>query len=85
MPRALGTAAAQARTALSSVRIAALQERCRQALGELFPPVYSYLRQARGSEADEREVRKALQGLVGANRLNDCMCVDELVFTEQYG
>jgi hypothetical protein len=70
---------------LGAVRHAALQERCRQALGDLFPSVYSYLSRARSEMAEEREVRKTLQSLVGPHRLNDCMCVDELVFTEQYG
>lgn len=70
---------------LKSVRHAALQERCRQALGDLFPPVYSYLREARQNNCSEKEVRKELQALVGRDRLNDCLCVDELVYTEQYG
>ena len=33
--------------------------------------------------ADEKEVRTKLQQLVGRERVNDCMCVDELIFTEQ--
>ena len=70
---------------LGAVRHAALQERCRQALGELFLPVYEYLRVARDPSAlaDEKEVRTKLQQLVGRERVNDCMCVDELIFTEQ--
>jgi len=71
--------------AFGGMRHAALQERCRQALGDLFPPVYAYLRQARSEEADEKDVRKKLLLLVGQGRLNDCMCVDELVFTESVG
>ena len=67
------------------MRHAALQERCRQALGDLFPAVYEYLSEARRRMADERDVRKNLQAIVGRDRLNDCMCVDELVFTESYG
>ena len=59
------------------------RERCEQTLGELFPPVHAYLRQARSSQADENEVRKTLLSLVGKERLPDCMCVDELVFIEQ--
>ena len=54
-------------------------------LGDLFPPVYSYLREARQNNCSEKEVRKELQALVGRDRLNDCLCVDELVYTEQYG
>ncbi len=71
------------RTSMGGMRHAALQERCRQALGDLFIPVYSYLRAARAEEAEEREVRKKLLTLVGRECLNDCMCVDELIFTEQ--
>lgn len=68
---------------LGAVRHAALQERCRQVLGELFPTVYEYLRDARQRLADEKEVRVRLQAIVGRDRLNECMCVDELIFTEQ--
>ena len=67
------------------MRHAALQERCRQALGDAFPPVYAYLREARSNDRSEKEVRKNLLEIVGKDRLNDCLCVDELVYTEQYG
>jgi len=42
---AIGSAA----TNLGAVRHAALRERCSQLLGDLFPPVYQYLRGARGA------------------------------------
>lgn len=67
---------------LGAVRRAALQERCRQLLGESFPPVYEYLKRARAEEANEKDVRRALLSLVGSKCLNDCMCVDELIFIE---
>jgi hypothetical protein len=67
----------------SRSRFAAGQERCRQQLGELFGPVYDYLKRARTNLAEERDVRINLQSIVGRDRLNDCMCVDELIFTEQ--
>ena len=70
------------RPGLGAVRHAALQERCRQALGDLFPAVHQYLSEARRGMAEERDVRKNLQAIVGRDRLNDCMCVDELVFVE---
>ena len=67
---------------LGNMRHAALQEKCRQLLGEAFPPVYDYLRTARANEAEEKDVRRTLLSLVGPKRLNDCMCVDELIFVE---
>ena len=66
-------------------RQAALRERCHQALGDLFPPVYGYLKQAREEGANENDVRRSLLQLVGGERLNECMCVDELIFTESMG
>ena len=69
-------------TTLGAVRHAALQERCRQALGDLFPPVYEYLSGARASMTEEKDVRRALLSIVGKERVNDCMCVDELIFIE---
>ena len=50
--------------------------------GELFPPVYTYLREARASMAEEKDVRRRLLSIVGKERVNDCMCVDELIFIE---
>ena len=71
-------------------RQAALRERCHQALGDLFLPVYDYLKQAREMQAreeglNENDVRRSLLQLVGSERLNECMCVDELIFTESMG
>jgi len=63
-------------------RHSALQERCRAKLGDLFDPVYDFLRHARGTDTDEKEVRRTLLSLVGRDRVNDCMCVDELIFVE---
>jgi hypothetical protein len=60
----------------------ALHERCWQALGDLFPPVYDYLKEARAREATERDVRENLLEIVGRDRVNSCMCVDELIFVE---
>lgn len=60
-----------------------LTDKCRETLGELFPPVYAYLKKARGEAVPEDKVRKHLSGLVGRERLNDCFCVDQLVFTEE--
>ena len=74
--------ASQPQPNLSAVRQQALHERCRQALGDLFPPVYEYLRQARQSNTENKEVNRNLMGIVGRDRLNDCMCVDELIFIE---
>ena len=62
--------------------VPALQDKCREALGDLFPPVYAYLTEARGQDVPEREVRRQLTMLVGRERLNDCMWVDQLVFKE---
>ena len=80
-----GANAPSAMPSASGARHAALQERCRQALGPLFTPVYSYLREARGREAGHDEVNRTLLSIVGKDRLGDCMCVDELVFIEQVG
>jgi hypothetical protein len=60
-----------------------LTDKCRETLGDLFPPVYAYLKKARGEGVPEKEVRRQLSGLVGRERLNDCFCVDQLVFTEE--
>ena len=68
---------------LGAVRHAALMERCRQVLGAQFLPVYEYLKAARLSSVAEKEVMHNLESLVGRTRLNDCMCVDELIFIEQ--
>ena len=75
-------ALARQKSTLTQVRIDALKERCRQALGARFPPVYEYLRRARADELDNGAVRIALGELVGRDRINDCMCVDELIFME---
>ena len=66
-----------------ATRHGALRERCQDVLGDLFPPVYQYLSGARQAMADEKEVRRTLLSLVGRDRVNDCMCVDELIFIEQ--
>jgi hypothetical protein len=68
--------------AFGAVRHAALKERCRQLLGDVFEPVYQYLRGARKGSVDDKEVRRTLLSIVGPKRLNDCMCVDELIFIE---
>ena len=60
----------------------ALQDRCQEALGDLFPSVYDYLKRARRDETSESQVRRHLTQLVGRERLNDCMWVDQLVFAE---
>ena len=32
--------------------------------------------------AEEKDVRRRLLSIVGKERVNDCMCVDELIFIE---
>jgi len=51
-------------------------------LGDVFEPVYQYLRGARKGSVDDKEVRRTLLSIVGPKRLNDCMCEDELIFIE---
>ena len=61
----------------------ALKQRCAEALGADFDAVYSYLKRARQQNEADGAVRRNLLSIVGSNRLNDCMWVDQLIFKEE--
>ena len=63
--------------------VQALKQRCAEALGADFDAVYSYLKRARQQNEADGAVRRNLLSIVGSNRLNDCMWVDQLIFKEE--
>ena len=60
----------------------ALKQRCTDALGDDFQAVYQYLKRARQQNEADGAVRRNLLQIVGHQRLNDCMWVDQLIFKE---
>ena len=46
----------------------ALQDKCREALGDLFPPVYAYLTEARGQDVPERDMPYDVEQMRGLNK-----------------
>ncbi len=87
MNEALSKVVDRAVTRSKDEQVAALGQRCRQALGPAFDKVYGYLsrvRGAAGAQPDERDVQRALLELVGGNRalLPGCFMCDQLVFQE---
>ena len=61
----------------------ALKQRCTDALGDDFQAVYQYLKRARQQNEADGAVRRNLLQIVGHQRLNDCMWVDQLIFKEE--